>query len=183
MDQRTCPRQVGNRPRQLENASDSSSPRRPARSCGCPLGAVSSPPAADWRPPRPPRRTPALRPGPCRRWTAIRPLAQTAGAGASGRPPPARGSPPRARPAARPTAFRPTRRVGLHAGHVHVDVVRLKAGPVQQRAGEPLLVAADHRIATGALFDRIPVPAARAGIHRSEKHKRPTKDPSQSLSL
>ena len=48
----------------------------------------------------------------------------------------------------------------LDAGYVHVDV-----DAIQQRAGDALLVAADHRIGAGALFDRVAVPTAGTGVH------------------
>ena len=48
----------------------------------------------------------------------------------------------------------------IDARHFNVDVDAVEHG-----AGDTLLVTGDHRIGAGALFDRITVVAARAGIH------------------
>ena len=51
---RSKPGFSGHRPRQLEDAANSNRVRRrPGRSCGCPLGAAASPPAAGSCPPVP----------------------------------------------------------------------------------------------------------------------------------
>ena len=101
-----------------------------------------------------PTLAPALQVQVCPRWTSAL-CRQSAGVGARGRPLPAPGWPPRARPGVRPTVFR-IPRGGLQCASRVDPTGRLRTA-VQEGAGgcgapwQVRTVAADHRHGTGAL--------------------------------
>jgi hypothetical protein len=130
--------------------------------CNCCIAAFNRllPAGSTWQKSRTsagPTLAPALQVQVCRRcrsgWCPR--SGATATGGSPAQPPPARGSPPTARLAGHPTAFRTQPAAPRRA---------LRVDPVQQRAGDPLLVAGDPGRRAGTLFDRITEKTTRAGI-------------------
>jgi len=128
---------------------------------------------------RPPGNGPAPPPDPCLRSTST-PCRRTADAAARALPPPgpesrlfcgpnrAEGSPMRSSD----SFSYCTRGTSMWM----LSDPRTRIGAVQQRVRDALLIAADHHIATSALFDRVTIVAARTGVHGADKHKSPANE-------